>query len=180
MREDHDCVNLTRRVSRPTSILQQQREKGLAALQKLKLISLTKNTQSATPNSNSRTGPKFGFQSREKREAAAEAAKISELKRMAKGNEKIPPGDRIYLYVKNSQNENKTWHLFFEKSQTVGRFLDAAAKAMQIQNLNNRGVEEEKLRVEHEKSGHIEDLSATLESVAGNGHTLTLVRGTKS
>src|SRR5215469_13727557 len=94
MREDHDCFKLVPRVSRPTSVLQQQREKGLAALERIRSWKLVKNVSastsdsklSKTPSSNSSILSTSKFSLRPKSTAASLVAERNRLKANAKGD----------------------------------------------------------------------------------------------
>ena len=56
--------------------------------------------------------------------------------------------------------------------------LDAAARGLQVQNVNNRGGgEEEKLRVYHVEGGRMLGFGERLGDVVGDGNTVVLLRG---
>lgn len=56
--------------------------------------------------------------------------------------------------------------------------LDAAAKGLQVQNVNNRGGgEEDKLRIYHVEGGRMLDFGEKVGDVVGSGNTLVLLRG---
>lgn len=190
MPEDHSCKELTPIGARPTSTFQQQREKGLAALEKLKSWSLNKKqgessnsstsilTRKSTKDSmDSNSSSKFSLRPKPKA-AAVQAAEINKLKTSAKGDVKIPADQRIYLWVvAHEQSVDKKHPLYFKKAANVGQFLDIAAKAIHLQNVNNRADEGERLRVLHKESGRMREFSEKLESFAKTGDTLFLVRG---
>jgi hypothetical protein len=112
MPEDHDCKTLTPIGARPTSTLQQQREKGLAALEKLKSWGLNKkHGGSSNPSTskisrtttNSSTDSKHSSMLSSIRPkpstAAQKTAALNNLKITAKGDAKIPVEQRMYLWV---------------------------------------------------------------------------------
>ena len=56
--------------------------------------------------------------------------------------------------------------------------LDAAAKGLQVENMNNRGGgEEERLRVYHVEGGRVLDFAEKVGDVLTNGNTVVLLRG---
>lgn len=56
--------------------------------------------------------------------------------------------------------------------------LDAAARALQVENMNNRGGgEEDRLRVYHVEGGRVLDFGEKVGDVLGNGNTVVLLRG---
>ena len=56
--------------------------------------------------------------------------------------------------------------------------LDAAAKSLQIANLNNQGDSEEKrLRIFHVEGGRVLSFGEKVGDVAVNGNTIVLLRG---
>ena len=187
MPEDHSCKDLIPIGAKPVSALQQQREKGLAALEKLKAWGMnkkqsdnqnTKITRSTTNTSTeSKASSKFSLRPKANAAAAA-AAEINKLKTSAKGDAKIPADQRIYLWVvAHEQSVDKKHPLYFRKGANVGQFLDVSAKAIHLQNVNNRAGEEERLRVLHKESGRMREFSDKLDSFAKTGDTLFLVRG---
>jgi len=107
---------------------------------------------------------------------------IYSLKSTAKGDAKIPPEKRIYLHVEASADTTTakypTGNFFYGPDWSVGRVLDAAAKALQVQNVNNRVPgEEEKLRVFHVEAGRLLEFSEKVGDVLQTGNTIVLLRG---
>ncbi|KAF2223732.1 hypothetical protein BDZ85DRAFT_262092 [Elsinoe ampelina] len=166
--EDHDCKNLKPLGARPQ--LEAQREKGLAALNKLKAWGASKKSSFTVP------------QTKSKAAAAAQVKATVELKRLAKGDDKVPAENRVYLYVE-AEKETTTAKLqngkfFYNKEWTVGRVLDLAAKSLQVQNENNRGAgEERKLRIFHVEGGRLLEFSEKLGVAVQTGNTIVLLRG---
>ncbi|KAI9774784.1 MAG: hypothetical protein M1835_005983 [Candelina submexicana] len=113
---------------------------------------------------------------------AARLVAINQLKKSAKGDDKIPLENRIYLHVEAEANTTTSKYpkgdFFYNKEWSVGRVLDAAAKSLQVQNVNNRGGgEEERLRVFHVEAGRLLEFSEKTGDVFGNGNTMVLLRG---
>ena len=60
----------------------------------------------------------------------------------------------------------------------MGRVLDAAAKTLQVENVNNRGGgEEERLRVFHVEMGRLLEFGEKVGDVCVSGNTVVLLRG---
>jgi len=174
MKEDHNCANLVPIGARP-SALATQKEKGLAALEKLKSWSITRKSGTSSTASLLRRKPAASASS-------ATTASINALKTAAKGDDKIPVEKRLYLHVEASADTTKakypTGKFFYSNEWTVGRVLDAAAKSLQVENVNNRvGGEAERLRVFHVEAGRLLDFSEKLGSAVQNGNTIVLLRG---
>ena len=56
--------------------------------------------------------------------------------------------------------------------------LDAAARSLQVANLNNRGGgEEERLRVYHVEGGRVLDFAEKVGDALASGNTVVLLRG---
>lgn len=71
-----------------------------------------------------------------------------------------------------------TGDFFYNKEWSVGRVLDAAAKALQVENVNNRGGGEvERLRVFHVEAGRLLEFSEKLGTACQSGNTIVLLRG---
>ena len=114
--------------------------------------------------------------------AASRIISLNNLKKTAKGDEKIALDKRVYLYVEAEASTTTSklpkGEFWYNKEWSVGRMLDAAAKGLQVQNINNRGGgEEEKLRVFHVEGGRLLEFGEKLESVVVNGNTVVLLRG---
>ena len=129
---------------------------------------------------------KTGFLGLGKTSAASSAqAELNALKRTAKGEASVPQEKRIYLHVEASADTTKakypTGKFFYNKEWTVGRVLDMAAKALQVQNVNNRGGgEEEKLRVFHVEGGRLLKFNEKLGEACQSGNMIVLLRGVGS
>jgi hypothetical protein len=178
MPEDHDCKN----VQRPGAIPGGGRQQVTTALSRLKLWAENKRGEDIKR----RAGKKSGFLGLGKGSAATTAlAEVNALKRTAKGETSIPTDKRVYLYVEASSDTTKakypTGKFFYNADWTVGRVLDIAAKALQVQNVNNHGGgEEEKLRVFHVESGQLLKFSDKIGAPCKNGNMIVLLRGVGS
>lgn len=171
---DHDCDNLKPLGARTASSTQTQKEKGLAALGKLRAWGQAK--KDAAPKM-----PKMP-QSKAKQSAAAEAKQIADLKRTAKGDDKIPVEKRIYLFVEASSetvtSKVPKGKFFYSADYSVGRMLDLAAKGLSVSNVNNRSEGEEmRLRVFHVEGGRLLEFGEKVGGVCQTGNTVVLLRG---
>ncbi|KAI6911039.1 AN1 zinc finger protein [Hortaea werneckii] len=127
---DHNCTNLTPIGARPTPG-PTQRERGLAALDKLRAWGLKKKeTLPRTP------------QTKTKAAAAQRIQETANLKRTAKGDSQIPPEKRIYLYVEASSDtltaKIPKGTFYYNREYTIGRILDLAAKSLQVSGRTRR------------------------------------------
>jgi len=100
----------------------------------------------------------------------------------AKGDEKLAPEKRVYLYVEAEAETAKAkfpkGQFFYSKDWVVGRVLDAAAKSLQVQNINNKSADErDKLRVFHVEGGRLLDFSEKVGASLVSGNTIVLLRG---
>lgn len=60
----------------------------------------------------------------------------------------------------------------------VGRVLDAAAKSLQVTNVNNQvDSDEKKLRIFHVEGGRVLEFNEMIGDIAVDGNTLVLMRG---
>ena len=172
MRDDHDCANLIPVGARPG---QTQREKGMAALGKLRAWGAAKQKSLGS------SMPKVP-QSSAKANAAARLRSINDLKKTAKGDSKVPIEKRVYLHVEASADTTVAKHpsgtFFYESGWSVGRVLDVAAKALQVQNVNNRVEgEEDRLRVFYVEGGRLLEFAEKIGEVCKTGDTVVLLRG---
>lgn len=121
-------------------------------------------------------------QSKAKAQAAARLTEVTNLKKTAKGDAKIPADKRIYLFVEASSDtltaKIPKGSFFYSVDFSVGRMLDIAATSLQVSNVNNKACsEEEKLRVFHVEAGRLLEYGEKLGKVAQTGNTLVLLRG---
>ena len=157
--------------------------KGMAALQKLRAWGVAK--QKAAVSQGKAAASAVAIPSRSSKDsnvARTSIAEINALKRSAKGDEKIPTEKRIYIHVEASADTTTakfpTGKFFYSADWSVGRVLDTAARALQVENINNHGGgEEERLRIFHVEGGRLLDFSEKLGKVVATGNTIVLLRG---
>ena len=174
LKEDHDCKNLIPIGARPSAGFDAaaSTEKARLAFRKLKTWG-AEQKQAAM----SRVLPKPKPSS-----AAARLVAVNELKKSAKGDEKLAAEKRVYLYVEaeaaTTAAKFPKGQFFYSKEWVVGRLLDAAAKSLQVQNVNNQGMDEkDKLRVFHVEGGRLLEFSEKVGSALVSGNTVVLLRG---
>lgn len=165
--EDHECSKII-----PVSARQgpgiSQADRARSALGRLKLWGKEKQA-AVLPKPKPST-------------AASRVVALNQLKRTAKGDEKIPVEKRIYLHVEAEANTTTSKFpkgaFWYNKAWSVGRLLDDAARGLQVQNVNNRGGgEEERLRVFHVEGGRLLEFGEKAEDVLAQGNTVVLLRG---
>jgi hypothetical protein len=67
---------------------------------------------------------------------------------------------------------------FYNKDWVIGRVLDAAAKSLQVQNVNNQSTDEkEKLRVFHVEGGRLLEFNEKVGDAVVSGNRIVLLRG---
>ncbi|KAF2098487.1 AN1-type zinc finger protein 1 [Rhizodiscina lignyota] len=180
MGEDHDCKNLTPLGARPGAVT--SREKGMAALEKLRAWGANKKAAAAKTSSPLAGLKKITSYSSSNSSASSSLAAMNALKRSAKGDDKIPPEKRVYLHVEASADTTTakypTGKFFYSKEWSIGRVLDAAAKALQVANVNNRVEgEDERLRVFHVEAGRLLEFKEKVGDALKDGNTIVLLRG---
>lgn len=176
VKEDHDCKNLIplgvqQRKSDPNST----QEKTKAAFGRLRAWGSKKSEEAQ--KATSRVLPKAKPSTVSNRLIAT-----NNLKKTAKGDEKLPAEKRVYLFVEaeaaTTTSKFPKGEFFYSKDWVVGRVLDAAAKALQIQNVNNASTEEtDKLRVFHVEGGRLLEFGEKVGGVLASGNTIVLLRG---
>jgi hypothetical protein len=164
-------------------MLQQQRERGMSALTKLKMWAEDKRKKDAEKHT--KKSGFLGLGSKSSSGAREAMAAANDLKRTAKGDASVPQDKRVYLHVEASADTTKakfpTGKFYYNKDWTVGRVLDMAAKSLQVQNVNNRGGgEEEKLRVFHVEGGRLLKFSEKIGEPCQTGNMIVLLRGVGS
>ncbi|KAI4116484.1 MAG: hypothetical protein LQ345_003099 [Seirophora villosa] len=166
--EDHECSKITPIGARQRSGGVSQADKARTALGRLKLWGKEKQA-AVLPKPKPST-------------AASRVVALNQLKRTAKGDEKVPVEKRIYLHVEAEANTTTSKFpkgaFWYNKAWSVGRLLDDAARGLQVQNVNNRGGgEEERLRVFHVEGGRLLEFGEKAEDVLAQGNTIVLLRG---
>jgi hypothetical protein len=168
LQEEHDCAKLAPVGAKQSS----SKEKGIAALGKLRAWTASKNIKTSTSSL---------FSSKAAAKASA-AKELAALKTAAKGETTVPLEQRVYLHVEASADTTKAKHpsgkFYYGSRWTVGRLLDSAAKALQVENVNNRGGgEDQRLRVFHVEGGRVLAFGEKVGEVLVTGNTIVLVRG---
>ncbi|TGJ86212.1 hypothetical protein E0Z10_g2533 [Xylaria hypoxylon] len=167
LREEHDCKNKAPIGARSRDVTEQTK----SAFAKLRAWGSAKKEQA------SRALPKAKPTS-----ASARLVAVNNLKKTAKGDTKLSPEKRVYLYVEaeaeTTTAKNYKGEFFFSKDWVIGRALDAAAKSLQVENVNNQSSQErDKLRVFHVEGGRVLEFSEKVGSVLVSGNTIVLLRG---
>ncbi|KAI0515305.1 AN1-like zinc finger protein [Xylaria bambusicola] len=167
LREEHDCKNKVPIGARSRDVTEQTK----SAFAKLRAWGNAKREQA------SRALPKPKPTS-----ASARLVAVNNLKRTAKGDAKLPPEKRVYLYVEaeaeTTTAKNYKGEFFYSKDWVIGRILDAAAKSLQVENINNQSSDErDKLRVFHVEGGRVLEFNEKVGSVLASGNTIVLLRG---
>ncbi|KAI1007183.1 hypothetical protein K3495_g1042 [Podosphaera aphanis] len=114
--------------------------------------------------------------------AAARITALNTLKKTAKGDDKVPLEKRIYLHVEaeaaTTKSKFPSGAFFYSRDWVIGRLLDAAAKHLQVQNVNNQGDEEKnKLRVFHVEGGRLLEFNEKVGEALLSGNKIVLLRG---
>ncbi|EDU45631.1 AN1 zinc finger protein [Pyrenophora tritici-repentis Pt-1C-BFP] len=162
------------------------RQQTMSALMKLKLWAENKKKEDEKRRGAAKkTGGFLGLGKSSSSAASTAQAELNALKRTAKGEASVPQEKRVYLHVEASADTTKakypTGKFFYNKDWTVGRVLDMAAKALQVQNVNNHGGgEEEKLRVFHVEGGRLLKFNEKIGESCSSGNMIVLLRGVGS
>lgn len=171
LKEDHDCKNLVP-IGARVKDTESQGDSVMAAFGRLKAWGAAKKASTAT-----RVLPKPKPMS-----IAARLAALNQLKKTAKGDDKLPVEKRVYLTVEaeaaTTSSKFPKGTFFYSKDWVVGRLLDAAAKSLQVQNVNNQGMDEkDRLRVFHVEGGRLLEFNEKIGSALASGNTVVLLRG---
>ncbi|KAL1901174.1 hypothetical protein Cpir12675_000664 [Ceratocystis pirilliformis] len=175
LQEDHDCKNLPPLGGKSFSLLrlhqQQAIQKKNALLDKFKAWAGEKKVAAgrALPKAKPST-------------ASQRLLAVNALKKSAKGDEKLASEKRIYLYVEAEAETAKAKFpkgaFFYSKDWVVGRLLDAAAKSLQIENVNHQSSnEQDRLRVFHVEGGRLLEFNEKIGASLVSGNTVVLLRG---
>ena len=173
LKEDHNCKNLVPIGARP-GIFDAQQEHARSALGKLKAWGIAQKDKAASAG---RSLPKAKPTS-----ASARILAVNQLKKTAKGDDKLAAEKRVYLSVE-AESATTTAKFpkgafFYSKDWVIGRVLDAAAKGLQVENLNNQSTSEKsKLRVFHVEGGRLLDFGEKVGDVLVSGNCIVLLRG---
>jgi predicted nucleic acid binding AN1-type Zn finger protein len=169
LKEEHGCKNLIPIGARPAPVDVAQRTKN--ALERFKAWGSSKKEQAG------RVLPKPKPSS-----AAMRLVAVNNLKKTAKGDEKLPVEKRVYLYVEaeaaSTTAKFPKGEFFYSKDWVIGRVLDAAARSLQVQNVNNQSSDEsDKLRVFHVEGGRLLEFGEKVGSALVSGNSIVLLRG---
>ncbi|KAI9795018.1 MAG: hypothetical protein M1816_000038 [Peltula sp. TS41687] len=182
-RDDHDCAKLIPLGARPstTTTLTNNAQKARLAIAKLKAWGSGSGSGSGG-SSRDKQSPFSSLRASSKPKPPNPITALNELKRAAKGDPSLGPDKRIYLHVEaasvSTDTQPRSTPLYFNKDWSIGRLLDAAARSLQIPNVNNHGGgEDDRLRVFHVEGGRLLDFGETLNDVVRSGNTLVLLRG---
>lgn len=113
----------------------------------LRLKKLLKNSTDSMKKSNKSKGifglgKKLGGGSSSK---ASRMIAMNQLKRSARGDEKISVTDRVYVWIYYNSDDDKSIKLkeaqYFSKKWPIGKMLDSSAKLSKIKNVNNLNVD---------------------------------------
>lgn len=171
LKEDHDCKNLIPLGARPATTVDLAGQRAKGALDRLKAWGSSKKEQAG------RSLPKPKPST-----ASSRLIAVNNLKKSAKGDAKVPVEKRVYLYVEAEAETAKAkfpkGEFFYSKDWVVGRLLDAAARSLQVQNINNQSSDErDKLRLFHVEGGRLLDYSEKIGAALQSGNTVVLLRG---
>jgi predicted nucleic acid binding AN1-type Zn finger protein len=173
LREDHGCKDKTPIGARAASAAQATAvaEGAKSALERFRLWGQAKKQQA-----------KVSFASPSAKPKVAQMIAVNNLKKTAKGDAKLTPDKRVYLYVEAEAATTKSklpkGDFFYSRDWVVGKMLDAAARSLQVQNVNNQSSsEEDKLRVYHVAGGRLLDFGEKLGEAVQSGNTVVLLRG---
>lgn len=171
LREEHDCASKTPVGARPGAVAEQTR----SALAKLRAWGSAKREQAQTLTTRALPKPK-------PTSAGARLLAVNSLKKTAKGDAKIAPEKRVYLYVEaeaeTAAAKFPKGEFFYSKDWVVGRLLDAAARSLQVENVNNQSANErDKLRVFHVEGGRLLEYNEKVGAALVSGNTVVLLRG---
>ncbi|KAG7287326.1 hypothetical protein NEMBOFW57_006835 [Staphylotrichum longicolle] len=173
LREDHDCKNKVPIGARAAGAAQAAAvaDGAKSALERFRLWGQAKKQQA-----------KVSLASPSSKQKVQQMVAVNTLKKTAKGDAKIAPEKRVYLYVEAESATAKAkipkGEFFYSQDWVVGKMLDAAARSLQVQNINNQSnSEEDRLRVFHVEGGRMLEFNEKLGAVLQSGNTVVLLRG---
>ncbi|KAK3938244.1 putative an1-type zinc finger protein 1 protein [Diplogelasinospora grovesii] len=184
LKEDHNCANLTPIGARP-AVLKSGVDSAKSALDKLRSWGATKKKEVAASSSGrsmASLSQKFSSSSSTGSSKTSQILALNNMKKTAKGDDKLAPEKRVYLHVEAEAETAKAkfpkGDFFYSKDWVVGRVLDAAAKSLQVQNVNNQSADErDRLRVFHVEGGRLLEFNEKVGTALVNGNTIVLLRG---
>ncbi|KAF8252975.1 hypothetical protein K440DRAFT_593519 [Wilcoxina mikolae CBS 423.85] len=176
LQDSHDC----KPPPAPAATLAQEKAKD--ALQRFKASWAAKTSSSGTGTGGGGSAGGGMFAGLRKPGGNSSVVAVMKMKKEAKGDEKVPPEKRVYLYVEAEARTTTAkipkGTFWYSKDWSVGRVLDLAAKSLQVTNLNNQGDSDEKrLRIFHVEGGRVVNFGEKVGDIAVNGNTFVLIRG---
>lgn len=171
LKEEHNCKNLIPIGARPALVQVDVAERTRGAFAKLRAWGSSKKEEMG------RVLPKPKPTS-----AAQRIVAVNTLKKTAKGDEKLALDKRVYISVEAEAATAKAKFpkgaFFYSKDWVIGRVLDAAAKSLQVENVNNQSSSEnDKLRVFHVEGGRLLEFNEKVGTALVSGNTIVLLRG---
>lgn len=176
LKEDHDCKNLIPLGAATKNFdISPSTEKARFAFGRLKAWGSAKKAEAEKATTRVLPQPKPSS-------AAARVVAVNTLKKTAKGDDKLPVEKRVYVYVEaeaaTTTAKFPRGEFFYSKDWVIGRVLDAAAKSLQVENVNNQSADErDKLRVFHVEGGRLLEFSEKVGTSLVSGNTVVLLRG---
>lgn len=172
LKEEHDCDNLVPIGARPARQAANDVKESI-----LKKFRLWTTDAKAAAGRAGRALPKAKPTSASQRIVA-----VNNLKKTAKGDDKLAPEKRVYLFVEaeaaTAAAKIPKGQFFYSKDWVVGKVLDVAAKSLQVENNNNTSPEErDKLRVFHVEGGRVLEYNEKVGAALVSGNTIVLLRG---
>lgn len=164
LEEDHECNTLTPIGARPAGA-GMDKARSMFADWKKKMAGVGRSLPKPKPSS-----------------ASQRLISVNDLKKTAKGDEKIPAEKRVYVYAEaeaaTTTAKIPKGKFYYSKDWVIGRVLDAAARSLQIENINNQSTkEEDKLRVFHVEGGRVLEFNEKVGAALVSGNTIVLLRG---
>ncbi|KAK0702037.1 hypothetical protein B0T26DRAFT_744938 [Lasiosphaeria miniovina] len=180
LQEDHDCKNKEPIGARPAAAAAAaaMADSARKTLDRFRLWNAGRKEKSAGLNLKA----KKLLSSSASNSNAARLVDLNTLKKTAKGDAKLAPERRVYLHVEaEAQTTKSTFpkgEFFYSKDWVVGRLLDAAARSLQVENINNQSDDESlRLRVFHVEGGRLLDFNEKVGASLATGNTIVLLRG---
>ncbi|KAI1432236.1 AN1-like zinc finger protein [Xylaria sp. CBS 124048] len=167
MREEHDCANKIPVGARPPETSQHVK----SVLARFRAWGNSKREQAS-----------LSIPKPKPTSASQRLVAVNNLKKNAKGDAKVPSEKRVYLFVEaeaeTTTAKNYKGEFFYSKDWVIGRVLDAAARSLQVTNINNQSSDErDRIRVFHVEGGRVLEFNEKTGSVLANGNTIVLLRG---
>lgn len=172
LKEDHDCKNLIPIGARPGRFEDSQANARLA-FGKLKAWGTAQKAKVAATRVLPAPKPSS---------AGARLKAVNELKQHAKGDVNIRQEKKVYLFVDaeaaTTSSKLPSGRFFVSADWAIGRVLDDVAKRLQVENINNQGMEERsKLRVFHVEAGRVLEFNEKVRDALVSGNRIVLLRG---